>query len=94
MIDLNFLHDIVTYVDARVKKVVLNESYEISQFTEKNINDNTVVLNYIIPVEEVSHVSLIELKDADDRLITSNPVDIPITVDQLMLQTIRVKGVV
>ena len=93
MIAAQFLNDVAAYVDSRVAKVVLNGSYEITQFEVKQVTDSTLALNYIIPAAEVSHVELIELKDGDGNLITSNSVDVPISSDTLMLQTISVEEV-
>lgn len=94
MIAEQFLHDIAEYVDDRVAKVVLNGSYVITDFAQKAVTDNVMAINYIIPAAEVSLVTLIELKDNDDNVITSNDVHVPITSDTLMLQIIEVKEVV
>ncbi|MFB9273364.1 ketopantoate hydroxymethyltransferase [Cohnella cellulosilytica] len=93
MIDTQFLHDVAGYVNGRIAKVVLNSMVEITSFTVKEAPDRTVILQYIIPVADVSLVELIELKDASDNLITSNEVEIPITSDTLVLQTVEVKEV-
>jgi len=93
MIATEFLNEIAEYVDSRIAKVVLNESYEITEFEVKEVTDNTLALNYIIPANEVSLVTKIELKSAEDDLITSNDVNVPISSDTLMLQTITAKEV-
>jgi len=93
MIAQQFLNDVAGYVDSRVAKVVLNGSYEITQFEVKQVTDNTLALNYIIPAAEVSLVTLIELQDATGNVITSNNVHVPITADTLMLQNITVTEV-
>lgn len=93
MINAQFLQDVAEYVDDRVAKVVLNESYEITDFEVKAVTDNILALNYIVPVSEVSLITKIELKDADNNQITANDVNIPIASDTLMLQTIEVKEV-
>lgn len=94
MISEQFLHDIANYVDGRIAKVVLNGAYEITDFEEKAVNENMVALNYIVPAADVSLVTKIELKDSNDNLITSEDVNVPITVDTLLLQTIEIKEVV
>lgn len=93
MIAQKLLNEIAEYVDGRIAKIVINSSYEITDFEVRVVEDNTVVLNYIIPVAEVSLVTKIELKSDLDELITSNDVNVPITSDTLMLQTILVKEV-
>lgn len=91
MILPDLLHDIAEYVNGRITKVNINGSYEITNFEVKAVNSNVLVLNYIIPVTEASVITLIELKDAQDNVITSNEVNVPITTDHLMLQTIELK---
>lgn len=94
MIATEFLHDIADYVDDRIAKVVLNDSYEITEFVVKAVTDNVVALNYIVPADEVSLVTLIELKDGEDNLITTNDVNVPIMSDTMILQTIETKEVI
>lgn len=91
MIAEGILHDVAEYVNGRVAKVVLNGTYEITDFEVKSVTDSVLVLNYIIPVAEIPLVTLIELKDAADTVLSSNAVNIPIAADHLMLQTIEVK---
>lgn len=91
MIAEGILHDVAEYVNGRVAKVVLNGTYAITDFEVKSVTDKVLVLNYIIPVSEIALVTLIELKDAEDTVLSSNAVNIPIAADHLMLQTIEVK---
>ncbi|MCA1293115.1 ketopantoate hydroxymethyltransferase [Paenibacillus sp. alder61] len=91
MIAEGILHDVAEYVNGRVAKVVLNGTYTITDFEVKSVTDKILVLNYIIPVAEIPLVTLIELKDAADTVLSSNAVNIPIAADHLMLQTIEVK---
>lgn len=91
MIAANLLHDLVTYVNVRVAKVVINGTYEITSFKVKEVTDNVLALNYIVPVADVSLITSIELKDTTNNVLTSNQVNIPIVADHLMLQTIVVK---
>lgn len=93
MIETQLLHDVAEFVDGRVAKVVLNESYEINIFDVKEAIDGTLTLNYIVPAAEVPLVTLIELKDDADRLLSSNTVHVPISSDTKILQTIEVKEV-
>ncbi|MEF3309527.1 ketopantoate hydroxymethyltransferase [Paenibacillus sp. GYB004] len=93
MITAGFLHDVAGYVDNRIAKVVLNGSYEITNFEVKSVTDSMVAINYLVPVADVSLITQIELKDASNNVITSNPVHVPIASDTMMLQTILVKEV-
>lgn len=91
MIASNLLHDVADYVNGRVAKVVINNSYTITDFEVKTVNEKVLILNYIVPVSEVSLITLVELKDAADNVLSSNAVNVPITADHLMLQTIEIK---
>jgi len=92
MIQPIFLNNVANFIHGRVAKVVINGTYEVSNFTVKHVTDNVLALNYLVPVQEVSLISLIELKDINDNLISANSVNVPITADHLMLQSITVKG--
>lgn len=94
MISTQFLEDIAKYVDSRIAKVVINGTYEITQFEVKQVTDSTLAIRYIVPASEVSVITMIELKDEDGNVISSNSVNIPITADQVMIQAIEVKEVV
>lgn len=91
MIVSALLNELAEYVDGRIAKVVINGSYEISSFKVKEVTDNVLALNYIVPVADVSLITSIELKDSSNNVLTSNQVNIPIVADHLMLQTIVVK---
>lgn len=91
MIAAGLLHDVAEYVNSRVAKVVINGTYTITDFDVKVVTDNVLALNYIVPVSDVSLITLVELRDASNNVLTSNPVNVPITTDHLMLQTIEVK---
>lgn len=93
MIEAQFLQDLASYVNSRIAKVVINGSYDITSFTVKRVDNQTAVMNYIVPAAEVSLITQIELRDAEERVISSKPVHIPITADHLMLQTLNVKEV-
>ncbi len=94
MIDTQFLHDVAEYVNTRIAKVVLNGNYEINSFTARVVEDGMVALNYIVPVADVSLITLIELKDSVNRLVTTDVVNVPITSDTKMLQTVEAKEVI
>ncbi|WP_407873628.1 ketopantoate hydroxymethyltransferase [Paenibacillus melissococcoides] len=78
-------------MNGRVAKVVINGSYEITKFEVKKATDNVLVLNYIVPVADVSWITLVELKDAAGNVLSSNAVNVPITADHVMVQTLEVK---
>lgn len=91
MIATELLHDVADYVNGRIAKVVLNGTFEITDFSVKGVTEDTVTLNYIVPVAEVPLITLVELKDAAGTVLSSNVVNVPITTDHVMLQTITVR---
>jgi len=93
MIAESFLNEVANFVDYRIAKVVLNGVYEITKFEQKAVTDSTVALNYIIPASQVSLVTLIEVKGPDNNLVSSKPVNLPITSDTLMLETFEIEEV-
>jgi len=91
VITTSFLHDVALYTEGRVVKVVINGTHEITDFEVKRVTESTLVLNYFVTAADVPLVSLIELKDASNKVLSSNSVNVPITADTMMLQTIEVK---
>ena len=91
MIKMSFLQDVARYVDGRVAKVVLNGTHVIEDFEVKQVTGNVLALKYLVPAADVSAIAKIELKDAQNNVISSNDVHIPITADHLMIQSITVK---
>lgn len=91
MITNRFLDEVAKFTDSKISKVVLNGSYEITSFTLKRAENNEVILNYIVPFGSVDTITLIELKGLDNSVISSNNVNVPVTADTMMVQTIAVK---
>ncbi|WP_019849831.1 hypothetical protein [Desulfitobacterium sp. PCE1] len=91
MISTEFLSSVAGYVDGQVAKVVLNKSYEITSFKVKETEQGLVNMQYVVPDGVVPIVSLIELRDSSDTVISSNEVYVPITADTIITQSIRVK---
>lgn len=91
MISTEFLSNVADHVDGQIAKVVLNESYEITDFSIKETEQDLVNMQYVVPNGVVPTVVLIELKDVSDNVISSNEVYVPITADTIITQTIRVK---
>jgi len=94
MITQTLLNSMATFVNGKVAKVVINGSYVITNFKVKEVSENVLALNYVVPVADVSLITTIDLKDASNTVLTSNQVNIPIVADHLMLQTITVKEAV
>ncbi|OMF05278.1 ketopantoate hydroxymethyltransferase [Paenibacillus amylolyticus] len=89
MIDQEALNDLAKHLNSRITKVVLNGVYEITDFIVKEVTDSTVALNFLIPASDISLVTLIEVKGTNIR-ISSKPVNVPITSDNLMLETFEI----
>ena len=93
MISQNFLNDVAEYTEGKISVVVLNETHEIQSFVSKTVSDGTVQLEYIIPAGVVDVVTLIQLKDEQGNVISSNTVYVPITADTLISHPIQIKEV-
>lgn len=93
MIDPGLLNSIAQHVNSRVAKVVINGTYVITDFEAKSVTENNLALKYIVPAADVSLITLIELKDATNKVLTSRAVNVPVAADLMMLQTITVKEV-
>ncbi|WKL00921.1 ketopantoate hydroxymethyltransferase [Paenibacillus amylolyticus] len=90
--DQEILNDLALHLNSRITKVVLNGVYEITDFIVKEVTASTVALNFLIPAADVSLVTLIEVK-GDNIRISSKPVNVPITSDNLMLETFEITEV-
>lgn len=91
MITTEFLNEVAIFTNNKIRKVVLNEVYEINEFEIKRVDQQVVTLEYTVPNGSVEAIHLIQLKDTLDQVVSSNAVYVPITSDTLMLQTIRVE---
>ena len=90
MIASAILSAMATLVDNKIAKVVVNDTYEITTFEVKAVNGGSVGMQYLIPAT-IPIVTKIELKDSENKNISSNDVYVPITTDTLILQTIEIK---
>lgn len=91
MIPVSMIHDIADYVDARITKVVLNGYHEITDFDVKQVSETVVNMEYKVLNGAVPLITLIELRDSSNNVVSSNNVYVPITTDTIITQTIRVK---
>lgn len=93
MIASTFLADVAQYTNGRIAKVVLNDTVEITKFTIKEVTGSQLGMQYVVPAASVSLVTKIDLRDKDNKVISTNNVYVPIASDTLLLQTINVKEV-
>lgn len=91
MISNSLLVEIAHIIDQKIAKVVLNGNYEITDFTLKQVSKTSAVLNYRVNAGAVGTITKIELKDAQNNVISTNNVNVPITTDTIMVQSILVK---
>lgn len=91
MITQEFLSEVAQFTDRKIKKVVLNNSVDITEFVVKQIDATTVTMQYLVPNGAVSTIEQIDLRDEADHIVSSNTVHIPVTADTLMLQRIEIK---
>lgn len=91
MISKFLLVEIAHIIDQKIAKVVLNGNYEITDFTLKQVSETSAVLNYRVNAGTVGTITKIELKDAQNNVISTNNVNVPITTDTILVQSILVK---
>lgn len=91
MITQEFLSEVVQFVDSKISKVVINESLEIRDFEMKQAGQSLVRIEYTVPNRSVDIIHLIQLKDNEGIVVSSNNVYVPITSDTLIQQTIKVE---
>lgn len=94
MITDRFLGSVADFVNTNVAKVVLNQTYEITTFSIKSVQDNVLTIEYMVPAASVSVINLIQLKDASDALISENSVYVPVPSDTIIRQTVTVRELV
>lgn len=91
MITQEFLSEVVQFVDSKIAKVVINESFEIRDFEMKQAGQSLVRIEYTVPNRSVNTIHLIQLKDNEGLVVSSNTVHVPITSDTLIQQTIKIE---
>ncbi|MGK5512063.1 ketopantoate hydroxymethyltransferase [Brevibacillus formosus] len=94
MITDQFLGTVAEFVNSKVAKVVLNQTYEITNFTIKSVQENVLTIEYMVPAASVSVITLIQVKDAVSGLISENQVYVPVPSDTIIAQTVKVKELV
>ena len=87
----NLLSDTANFVMNEISKVVLNESVEISNFTVKQVSNNTVEIEYEVTPQQVSTITRLQLCKADDTILTDATVYVPILDETVINHKIQVK---
>lgn len=91
MIKQAFLDDVANYINTRIIKIRLNDSYLIDQFVVKQIQQSTVTMEFLVPFGSVEVIDKIDLIDQENQVISTNSVTVPITSDTVILQSFEVK---
>lgn len=94
MIIDEFLGTVAEFVNSKVAKVVLNQEFVITNFTIKSVQGAVLTIEYMVPATSVSAISLIQIKDAVDGLISENQVYVPVSSDTIITQTVKVSEIV
>ncbi|WP_281868347.1 ketopantoate hydroxymethyltransferase [Brevibacillus parabrevis] len=93
MIESSFLGTVAGFINNYVSKVLLNGTVEITTFSKKEVRDNVLHLEYLVPAAVVSEVRLIQLQNAAGKTVSSNTVYVPISTDTFIKQSIEVSEV-
>lgn len=89
LINPNLLTEFAEIVNGKIDRVVLNGVHTITDFEVKEVDGNTLAINYIVKESDVSNITKIELKGPDD-FVSSHDVEIPIKADQVLIQEIEI----
>lgn len=90
MIPIEFQNDIASFVESQISKVQINGMYDIENFTVKSVIGNKVDMVYMIPFGSVAEVHSMALLKANDEIISTNDVYLPITSDTNISHTFTI----
>ena len=87
-----FLNDIATFSADDINNVLLNDTEVISSFDTKTAVDNVATIEYTIPADlGLTEITDIKLRDANNNILTSSTVYVPIVEDVIVKHNIYVK---
>lgn len=87
-----FLNDIATFSAEDINNVLLNDTVVISSFDTKTAVDNVATIEYTIPVDlGLTEITDIKLRDAENNILTSSTVYVPIVDEVIIKHNIFVK---
>lgn len=91
-IQSTFLNKLTVEANSMVAKVLINDSYPITEFETKQATNNIVTLEYIVPeVSGLQAITNVKLLDASDNVLTSVVVYVPLVSDAVMKHIITIK---
>lgn len=83
------LTGVANFVSADVATARINGSVSISDL-EKEISGSTLTITYKVPQEQATEITKVELLDANNNVLTSSAVYIPVTTSTILKHTIPV----
>ena len=84
------LNAVATFTSGQVAAVRLNGTYVITGIS-KSVSDNVLTVSYTVQPSQASTISLIELLDPYNNVLTSDPVYVPVATTQVFTHTIPVE---
>ena len=91
-IGAGLLGDLATFTVGDIAKVRVNGNHIISTFIEKTASNNVATIQYNVPASlGIDVVTLLELLDSSNNVLTSSQVYVPLLQDVTMKHTITVK---
>lgn len=87
-----FLNDIAHFSASDINNVLINDTYLVSDFTNKSSEDNVAVIEYSVPVSSgLSEITNVKLRDIENNVLTESSVYVPVIEDVLLKHLIYVK---
>ena len=91
-IQQEFLNDIASFSASDINNVLLNDTEVISSFSTKTSTNNIATIEYTVPSSlGIAELINIKLRDADNNILTSSNVYVPIVEDVIIKHNIYVK---
>ena len=91
-IQQEFLNDIASFSASDINNVLLNDTEVISSCSTKTSTNNIATIEYTVPSSlGITELINIKLRDADNNILTSSNVYVPIVEDVIIKHNIYVK---
>ena len=95
MIEPSYLADIAIKIETDITKVIINNSITINSFTLEHVTGSMYELKFLVAAVQTTLITNIKLAKANDTVISSNDVSIPISTNDVQIrQTITVSEVI
>ena len=89
-VQTGLLTDTATYIEGDIASARINGSVSIASLT-KSTSGAAVTISYTVTEEQASTVTLVELLDSDENVLTSSAVYVPISGSAIFNHTITVQ---